>query len=205
LLVVSGGIILARLGLSLRKKYFSFRLLGRTLIHFSLILILLGVLVSSAAETETMSIPVRAGSSADLFGTSVTVTDIFVFPGVGQAYYPSHGFVGPEHARLTVQAVVENEEIHVQRALGMSYYPLYGMVSVPTVISSPVRDFYLSVYPSNTSQNTLMMALMGMEVSPGEVVLSAKVVPFIALIWTGIVIMGLGMTVILVGELVRKR
>jgi len=205
LLVVSGGIILARLGLSLRKKYFSFRLLGRTLIHFSLILILLGVLVSSAAESETMTVPVRAGSSADLFGTTVMVTDILVFPGEGQAYYPSHGFVGPEHAGLTVQAVVENEEIHVQRPLVMSYYPLYGMVSVPTVISSPVRDFYLSVHPSNTSQNTLMIALMGMEVSPGEVVLSAKVVPFIALIWTGVVIMGLGMTVILVGELVRKR
>jgi len=205
LLVVSGGIILVRLGSTLRKKYFSPRQWGRTLIHFSLILILLGVLVSSAAETETMSVPVRAGSSADLFGTSVFVTDIIVYPGEGQVYYPSHGFVGPEHASLTVQAEVENGEIRVQRPLVMSYYPLYGMVSVPTVISTLDRDIYLSVHPSNTSQDTLVRALMGADVSPGEVVLSAKVVPFIALIWTGIALMGMGMTIILVGELVRKR
>jgi cytochrome c-type biogenesis protein CcmF len=205
LLVVSGGIILVRLGSSLRKKYFSSRITGRTLIHFSLILILLGVLVSSAAETGTMSVPVRAGSSADLFGTSVMVTDIIVYPGVGQVFYPSHGFSGPEHASLTVLAEVENAEIREQRPLVMSYYPLYGMFSVPTVISTPGRDLYLSVHPSNTSQDTLFGALMGMEVSPGEVVLSAKVVPFIALIWTGIALMVLGMTVILAGELVRRR
>ena len=205
LLVVSGVIILVRLGLSLRKKYFSSRLTGRTLIHFSLILILLGVLISSAAETETISVPVRTGSSADLFGTSIVVTDIFVYPGVGQVYYPSHGFVGPEHAGLTVLAEVENTEIHGQRMLVMSYYPLYGMVSVPTVISTPGRDFYISVHPSNTSQNTLRGALMGMNVSPDEVVLSMKVVPFIALIWAGIALMVLGMTMILVGELVRRR
>jgi cytochrome c biogenesis factor len=205
LLVVSGVIILVRLGSSLRKKYFSSRLTGRTLIHFSLILILLGVLISSAAETETISVPVRAGSSADLFGTSIVVTDIFVYPGVGQVYYPSHGFVGPEYAGLTVLAEVENAEIHGQRMLVMSYYPLYGMFSVPTVISTPGRDFYLSVHPSNTSQNTLMGALMGMNVSPDVVVLSMKVVPFIALIWAGIALMVLGMTIILVGELVRRR
>ena len=205
LLLVSGGIILLRLGSSLRKKYFSPRLTGRTLIHFSLILILLGVLISSAAETETLSVPVHAGSSGDLFGTSVTVTDIIVYPGVGQVYYPSHGFVGPEHASLTVLAEVENEEIHGQMPLVMSYYPLYGMFSVPTIISTPGRDYYLSVHPSNTSQNTLMSALMGMEAAPGEVVLSMKVVPFIALIWAGIFLMTLGMVVILAGELVKKR
>jgi hypothetical protein len=133
------------------------------------------------------------------------VTDIIVYPGEGQVYYPSHGFVGPEHASLTVQAEVKNGEIRVQRPLVMSYYPLYGMVSVPTVISTLDRDIYLSVHPSNTSQDTLVRALMGADVSPGEVVLSAKVVPFIALIWTGIALMGMGMTIILVGELVRKR
>ena len=89
--------------------------------------------------------------------------------------------------------------------LVMSYYPLYGMFSVPTIISTPGRDYYLSVHPSNTSQNTLMSALMGMEAAPGEVVLSMKVVPFIALIWAGIFLMTLGMVVILAGELVKKR
>jgi hypothetical protein len=113
--------------------------------------------------------------------------------------------VGPEHAGLTVLAEVENAEIHGQRMLVMSYYPLYGMFSVPSVISTPGRDFYISVHPSNTSQNTLMGALMGMDVSPDEVVLSMKVVPFIALIWAGIALMVLGMTMILVGELVRRR
>jgi len=205
LFVVSAGIILMRLG-SLLRKTFSPRLWGRTLIHFSIVLILLGVLVSSAAETETLSVPVRDGSSADLFGMSVRVTDISVYPGEGQVYYPTHGFVGPEHASLTVQVEVEkNGEIPVQRPLAMSYYPLYGMVSVPTVISAPGHDLYLSVHPANTTQETLTWALMGMEVAPGEVVLSAKVVPFIALIWIGIVLMGLGMTMILVGELVRRR
>jgi hypothetical protein len=133
------------------------------------------------------------------------ITDIIVSPEMGQVYYPSHGFVGPEHASLTVQAVVENAKIRQQRSLVMSYYPWYGMVSVPTVISTPGYDFYLAVHPSNTSQDTLMSALMGIEVSPGEVVLSAKVVPFIVLIWSGIVLMGLGMTIILIGEMMRRR
>jgi cytochrome c-type biogenesis protein CcmF len=205
LLLVSGGIILLRLGSSLQKKYFSPRLTGRTLIHFSLILILLGVLISSAAETETLSVPVHEGSSGELFGTSVTVTDIIVYPGVGQIYYPSHGFVGPEYASLTVLAEVGNKEIHGQIPLVMSYYPQYGMFSVPSVISTPGRDYYLSIHPSNTSQNTLMSALMGMEAASGEVVLSMKVVPFIVLIWAGIFLMTLGMVVILAGELVKKR
>jgi cytochrome c biogenesis factor len=204
LLVVSGGMILVRLGYSLKNR-FSPRLWGRTLIHFSLVLILIGVLVSSAAETETLSVPVGPGSSADLFGTSVTVTDIIVHPGTGQVYYPSHDFVGPEHASLAVLAELENSEVRVQKPLVMAYYPLYGMVSEPMIISTPVRDFYFSVHPSNTSQDTLTKALMGVEVSPGEVVLSAKVVPFIGLIWAGITLMGVGMTIILFSVLVRRR
>jgi len=74
-----------------------------------------------------------------------------------EAYYPSW-FCEPESTpRLTVQAVVENEEIHV-RTVGMSYYPLYGMVSVPTVISSPVRELLsLRLLPPIPARTQLMM------------------------------------------------
>ncbi len=205
LLAVSGGIILLRLVLSPFYNKPSLRFWARSLIHLSLVLILIGVLVSSGGETETISIPVREGSVETVFGNQIMVVDMFVSYGSGEIYYPTHDMIGPEHASLALLARVEDGSRLNEQPLLMSYYPHYGMVSVPTVLSTPWSDLYLSIHPSEGTQEILTAALMGTDVPPGDVILSAKVVPLISLIWAGIVFMIAGMLLVLAGELARPK
>jgi cytochrome c biogenesis factor len=56
---------------------------------------------------------------------------------------------------------------------------------------------------TKSSSDSLLYALMGQKVQPENFIVSVKRIPLIGLVWVGILLLGLGMAVLLVGEFVN--
>ncbi len=100
--------------------------------------------------------------------------------------------------------IKEGGDIH-QGALWMYHYANHGVVSEPLIISTAAGDIYASMHPTTSSHNASFYAIMGVEVQPEDFVVQVKKIPLIWLLWFGIVLMTIGMVVLLVGELKRKK
>jgi cytochrome c biogenesis factor len=97
-------------------------------------------------------------------------------------------------------AIEEGGKVH-NESLWMYYYTNHGVVSEPSIISTLAGDVYVSMHPTSSSFNSMFYALMGQEVQPEDSVIVVKRVPLIWLVWFGIILLGIGMTVLLLGEL----
>ncbi len=202
LLIVAGFAIAYNFARLLRKKN-STRLWGKTLVHLAIIVILIGVFVSSAAERESDNILTTPNSVIDALGTRIELNDFTIYTGMGSVYYPQHSFVGPEHSALKMDvAIKEGGNVH-HETLWMCYYTNWGVVSEPLIISTPTEDIYVFMQHTNSSYNSLFYALMGGEVQPEDFVIVVKRIPLIWLVWAGIILLGIGMTVLLFGELLK--
>ncbi len=205
LLLVAGIAITYNFARLLLKKNSSSRLWGKTIIHLAIIIILIGVFVSSAAETESRNIIVKSDSVIESLGMQISLNDFTVYPGTGSVYYPQHSSVGPEHSALKMNVALEDGgDVH-HESLWMYYYTNHGVVSKPLIISTLAGDVYVSMHPTNSSFNSMFYALMGQEVQPEDSIIVVKRVPLIWLVWFGIILLGIGMVILLCGELLKKR
>jgi cytochrome c biogenesis factor len=203
LLITAGSLIAYNFARLLQKKNSSSRLWGKTLVHLAVIVILIGVFVSSTAETESDNILAKPNSVIEVLETRIELNDFTIYTGVGSVYYAQHSFVGPEYSALKMDiAIEEGGNVHYE-PLWLYYYPIHGIVSEPLIISTPTRDIYISMHQTSSSYNSLFRALMGEEVQPEDFVIVVKRVPLIWLVWTGIILMGIGMAVVLFDELLR--
>jgi cytochrome c-type biogenesis protein CcmF len=181
------------------------RLWGKTIVHLAVIIILIGVFFSSAAETESGNIVAKPGSVIDALGIQIALNNFTLYPGTGSVYYPQHSFVGPERSALKMDvAIEEGGEVH-HESLWMYYYANHGVVSEPLIISAPTGDIYISMHQTKSSFNSMFYALMGQEVQPEDAIIVVKRVTLIWLVWFGILLLGLGMTVLLLGELTKLK
>lgn len=203
LLMVAGIAIAYNFARLLSKKNSSSRLWGKTIVHLAVIIILIGVFVSSTAETESGNIIAKPDAVIESLWMQIALNNFTVYPGTGSVYYPKHALVGPEHSALKMNVAIEDGGKVHHESLWMYYYTNHGVVSEPSIISTFAGDVYVSMHPTNSSFNSMFYALMGQEVQPEDSVIVVKRVPLIWLVWFGIILLGIGMTVLLLGELMK--
>ena len=201
LLLVAGIAIAYNFARLLSKKKNFSRLWGKTIVHLAIIIILIGVFVSSAAETESGNILAKPDSVIESLGMQIELNNFTVYPGIGSIYYPQHFFVGPEYSALKMNVAIKESGNAHHESLWMYYYTNHGVVSEPLIISTLAGDVYISMHPTDSSFNSMFYALMGQEVQPEDSVIVVKRVPLIWLVWLGIILMGIGMVILLFGEL----
>ncbi len=90
-------------------------------------------------------------------------------------------------------------------AIWTKYYTNHGVVSEPLIISTLTSDIYIYMQSTKSSSDSLLYALMGQKVQPENFIVSVKRIPLIGLVWSGIILLGLGMVVLLTGEFVNPR
>lgn len=189
----------------LRTRQFSARVWGTMLIHLAIIVILLGVFISSAAQVESRPLLATPRLSIDALDLRITLNNFTILAGKGRVYYPSHSLVAPEYSSLKTEVTILEEGVVHRGPLWMYEYLNYGVVSEPLIISTPLRDLYISMHQTNSSYTSLVRALMGETIPPKDVTLVVKYVPLVWLIWLGILLMGIGMSALFLDELLRSR
>ena len=206
-LLLVAGFAIAYNSAKVMQKRNSLHLWGKTLVHLAVIIILLGVFFSAVDATkDPRSFVAEPNSTIDILGTQIEFGNFTMFRDMGRVYYPQHGFVGPEYTALKMDVKIkEDGDVH-QGTLWMYFYANQGVVSEPLIISSLAGDIYASMHPTESSYNALFYGLMGStEIQPEEFVVKVKKIPLIWLLWFGIVLMGIGMTILIVGELKSKK
>lgn len=205
-LLLVAGFAIAYNSAKVMQKRNSLHLWGKTLIHLAVIIILLGVFFSAVdAAKNPRSFVATPNSTKDILGTQIEFGNFTIYTGMGRVFYPQHVFVGPEYSALKMDVTIkEGGDVH-HRALWMYHYANHGIVSEPLIISTLAGDIYASMHPTASSHNSSFYAIMGVEVQPEDFVVKVKKIPLIWLLWFGIVLMGIGMVVLLVGELKSKK
>ncbi|MBK5190915.1 MAG: cytochrome c biogenesis protein CcsA [Methanosarcinales archaeon] len=204
LLIVAGFAIAYNFARLRSKKNSSSRLWGKTLVHLAIIVILIGVFVSSAAEEESGNIFATSDSTIEALGTTIELNNFTVYPGTGSVYFPRHNLILPEYSALEMDVVIKARGTVHHESLWMYYYTNYGVVSEPLIISTPREDLYVYMQHTNSSYNSLRFALMGEKIPPENVIIQVKRNPLIGFVWAGIVLLGHGMAILLLGELLRR-
>jgi len=207
LLIVAGFAIAYNFARVLRRsaKKNSTRLWGKTIVHLAIIIILIGVFVSSTTETESGFRFEKPNSTIEVLGMEIELNNFTIYTGVGSVYSAQHHFIIPEYSALKMDATIkEAGDIH-QGVMWTKYYTNHGVVSEPLIISTLTSDIYVYMQSTKSSSDSLLYALMGQKVQPENFIVSVKRIPLIGLVWLGIILLGIGMVVLLAGEFVNPR
>ena len=177
---------------------------GTMLIHLAIILILVGVFVSSSAEQDSGDIPATLNSDVNALGTSIEISTCEVFASNSFIYSPRVAHFLPEFTAFKIYADVKTDGSVHKSEIWMFYYPNFGIVSKPLIISTPTEDVYIFMQYTNSTYEALFNAMFGSREPPENFIIRVKRIPLVSLIWTGVVAMSVGMSLILL-EAVRRR
>ncbi len=177
---------------------------GTMLIHLAIILILVGVFVSSSAERDSGDIPATLNSDVNALGTSIEISTCEVFASNSFIYSPRVAHFLPEFTAFKIYADVKTGGSVHKSEIWMFYYPNFGIVSKPLIISTPAEDVYIFMQYTNSTYEALFNAMFGSREPPENFIIRVKRIPLVSLIWAGVVAMSVGMSLILL-EAVRRR
>ncbi len=201
-LVAAGGVVGHRWLTTIRERQSS-RVWGRTLVHLAVVILLIGVFISSAGQIESRPLLTTPASDVDALGSTLRLSRFTLSEGNGSVFLPSHSLVAPEYSGLRAEVEVWDGSGMQTGSLWMFEYLNYGIVSEPLVLSSPTRDLYISMHQTNSSYTSLVDALRGELIPPRDVTVVLKSVPLIGLVWVGTLLMIIGVGIIVWGELRR--
>ena len=92
---------------------------------------------------------------------------------------------------MTIQ---QSEKTHYGSLIG-SFYPNYGLVFRPLIIATETGDLYLHLEYSDSLYNALVQTYEGNNILPEEVSVTVQNNPMVYLVWVGVVLMLLGMSI----------
>ncbi len=195
-----------KIGSEAAKKRKSIHLFGRTLVHLGIILILLGVFISSTSEVTIENISLRINEDVDLQILKIRLENIAVNLSKQSVCLLKGCY--PEYSCLRADLAIEDgNKIFNSGKLWIYLYSSYGVISRPLIISDWVKDIYLSVKLTSEVQTALTHVFYGEAIKPTEISINVKVIPSIRLIWLGVAVLTLGITPSIIKSMVilKKR
>jgi hypothetical protein len=107
----------------------------------------------------------------------------------------------PEYSFLAVESTIHYMGRTYHRIFQADYYPNYGLVLRPQVISTEAGDLYMHLEYIASMSTSLVEALRGVIIIPDTVNIMVQTSPLIYLLWTGIAVMVLSIATQLLVEL----
>ena len=187
------------------KKQRVLRSFGRKLLFFGMIVGLFGIFFSAATkQTQSLSkvqFNTDGVATAQALNISVVLRNWTTTAGEGQVYSADLNTNAPEHSSMKVAIdVYRGAEVYHESAQAV-LYTNYGPMALPLVIHTLQGDIYLHLGITDETYNLLLQALMGVDsVLPSAVSLTVSTEPYVYLLWTGITVMCVGITLIAVSD-----
>jgi cytochrome c-type biogenesis protein CcmF len=202
LLIVAVFAVSYKLIRAARKKSIK---LGQSFVYLGLIVLLVGVFVSAGAKnTKTIS-SVEPGVSYS-FNSEVTIeTGVFTASNSQSNVYNTELVaVVPEYSSVKADVTIRYLGKTYHGNLYASFYPNYGLVIRPLVISTEAGDVYLHLSYTNELYNSLAQTLTGNNVVPESVDVTMQISPLIYLVWIGVALMVFGISLQAIIDLTQK-
>jgi cytochrome c-type biogenesis protein CcmF len=176
---------------------------GQSLLHLAIVLILLGVFVSSAVKQVDNVSDVKANSTINTTGLTLSLQNFRIYNGTGRVQL-SEGLFS-EHSSFKTGVFVEQSGMTYQGVLWIRLYSAYGIVSSPLIISTPTGDIYLHIYPTESIHSALLNAIFNVEALPESLSVTVEVIPMVYLVWVGVSLLVIGVTVTLIHGIMKTR
>jgi cytochrome c-type biogenesis protein CcmF len=161
----------------------------RGFIHLGVVLILIGVFVSSSMKVDTGMHLVSPGTKITSGDVNVTFGNFTVVKPYGRVLY-QYSFY-PQAAGIEVPVTVASNQGTSSGSMKILYYTLNGVVSEPYV-SSGLSDVYITVYISDQTNAYLSRILNGTDTLPPSITVDIVINPLVNVVWLGCAVMSLG-------------
>jgi cytochrome c-type biogenesis protein CcmF len=171
-----------------RKK--AMKHLGQSLVHLGIIVLLIGVFVSAGAKSTRTITNVESGITYPLSSGVTIETGVFTVSNSQSTVYNEElGAIVPESSSISGDITIQYLGKTYHNSLSASFYPNYGLVIRPLVITTETGDVYLHLYYTDELYASLTQTLTGNTVTPESVTVTVQISPLIYLVWAGIVLM----------------
>ncbi len=187
----------------LQKKTPILSNLGRSMIHVSLILILIGVFLSSSMEVSE-EVSVKINEVKPVLGIDLKVTNL-KFSGPTDTIYTQDEIL-PAHSSLVINVEASSDGRNYDGQLWTGLYTLYGLTSRPVIFRSIQEDIYITVgFTESLYQNLIMKLTESGEPNLSELMVQVKIIPYVNLIWIGVSLLSLGIIISMISDLKISR
>lgn len=204
LLIVALSAVLYKVVQVLWNKKRSLRLFGRNLLHLAIIITLIGVFFSSTTKQVSGDILTPPNTTVETLGLKVELKNFTVHTGTGNVHSLQAGACVPEYSALSIDVSVKEGNSVYYGTLWVRLYTIYGFVGTPLIIRTWSGDLYIHMQHTNSMSDSLLGALMNMEMQPTDLILTVERIPSIQLVWAGVTLMSLGMAIPLMREILRR-
>ena len=192
-LIIAFSFTLYSLVKSVKRK--SLKLFGQSLLNIAIIVLLFGVFISSGAKNTVTVNNMRINTPIEAEQNTIQLSNMTISSSLAKVYNEQAAKVIPEHSILEVDVTIQqSEKTHYGSLIG-SFYPNYGLVFRPLIIATETGDLYLHLEYSDSLYNALVQTYEGNNILPEEVSVTVQNNPMVYLVWVGVVLMLLGMSI----------
>ncbi len=180
-------------------------LLGQSIFALALIVLLLGVFMSAGTKTVVTLNDVKINTPQKAMQFDIVVTGIHIENSTTQVYNSQANTVIPEYSIIKADVTMRDSDRTYQGTLSASLYPNYGLVIKPLIITTETGDLYVHIEFTDSLYNTLMQTSSGNSVAPNEVAISVQNSPLIYLVWAGVVLMAIAISIQFASDLFSQK
>ncbi len=190
LLVVALGALVYRALIGVRQR----SLLWQVLFGIAVIVMLLGVFFSAGAKTSTTLENIQVNSIKEVGQITVEVSNLYLSNSTSNVYNTQAGKVIPEFSVVTVDATIHSSSLVYNGELSAAFYPNYGLVVEPVIISTVSGDVYIHLEVTEELYDALSGQLSGDNVAVDNVSVTVQENPLVYLVWVGVFLMLVALT-----------
>ena len=169
--------------------------LGQSFFALAVIVLLLGVFISAGAKTTATANDVQINSLVETMQLKITITSINIENSTTQVYNKQTNAIVPEYSVENAYITLQESGQTYQESLSASFYPNYGVVIKPLIITTLTGDIYAHLELTESLYNTLQQTLSGNSTVPDRVSITVQNSPMIYLVWGGVALIAITISV----------
>jgi cytochrome c biogenesis factor len=201
-LVLAFAALLYKVVKSIRLKS---QLFGQAFLNLALIVLLIGVFISAGAKTTITVNDVKLNTPTNAIQMKIELSNMIVSNSSTRVYNEQVDIVIPECSTVQADVTIQQMGRTYDGDLIISFYPNYGLVVKPLIISTEMGDIYLHFEYSDSLYDALTQEYLGNSTVPDTVSVTVQNSPMIYLVWTGVTLMLIGISVQFVSDLAPQK
>ena len=185
-----------------RKK--SVKLFAESLMYLGIIVLLIGVFVSAGAKSTQTITDVKPYTPVEALGVRLEIGNFTVSSSQSNVYSEQVDDAVSEYSSVSSDVTIQYLGKTYQKNLCASFYPNYGLAIRPLIITTETGDVYLHFDYSDAMYESLTQVFMGNTVVPENVNVTVQTSPLIYLVWAGIALMVVSISLQAAADLAKK-
>jgi cytochrome c biogenesis factor len=179
-------------------------LAGRSVLHLAIIVLLVGVFISAGAKNASTVGDVKLDAPIEILQTELKIMNFTAGNSSEMVYNEQLNAIVPEYSYLMFDASVQYLGRTYTGSLWAGFYTNYGLVLRPLIIRTEIGDVYIHLEYTDSLYDALLQTLSGNPAVPEDIAVTLQTSPMIYLVWIGIALMIIGVSVQFVADLAPK-